>query len=327
GGPLAVTDANVMLGKIQPQYFPHIFGKEGNFPLDKKIVTHKFIALSQEIDEVTSHKNSPQGVAAGFIKIAVENMANAIKKISLQRGYDVTHYALCTFGGAGGQVACLIADTLGIKTVFLHPYAGGLSAYGMGLADIRVIKENAMEKALNKDLITELKQVINKLENQARSELDTNESIKAEKVVAKVSLKYQGTDSTLLVDFADDVTVMQKSFEEEHQLRYGFIQTQKMLIVESISVEIIQIMDSPDEPLMTRIRPLNQLPKPREIVKVFTDNKWQDTPIFNREDLQPQDNIEGPAIIIEKISTIMVEPHWNAKLTEYNHLILEINDF
>jgi 5-oxoprolinase (ATP-hydrolysing) len=254
-------------------------------------------------------------------------MANAIKKISLQRGYDVTHYALCTFGGAGGQVACLIADTLGIKTVFLHPYAGALSAYGMGLADIRVIKENAMEKALNKDLITEFKKVINKLENQARSELDTNESIKAEKVVPKVSLKYQGTDSTLLVDFADDVTVMQKSFEEEHQLRYGFIQTQKMLIVESISVENIQIMDSPDEPLMTRIRPLNELPKPREIVKVFTDNKWQDTPIFNREDLQPQDNIEGPAIIIEKISTIMVEPHWNAKLTEYNHLILEINDF
>jgi 5-oxoprolinase (ATP-hydrolysing) len=322
GGPLTVTDANVMLGKIKPQYFPYIFGKKGNLPLDKEIVNQKFLELSQEIHQATNYKNTPEEIAAGFIKIAVENMANAIKKISLQRGYDITHYTLCTFGGAGGQVACLIADTLGIKTVFLHPYAGGLSAYGMGLADIRVIKESAIEKALNQDLITELKPVINQLENQARQELDTHESIKGEKIVFKVNLKYQGTDSTLLVDFADDVTVMQKNFEEEHQLRYGFIQPQKMLIVESISVEIIQIMDNPDEPLMTRIRPLDELPKPIEIVKVFTENKWQDTPIFQREDLQPQDSIQGPAIIIEKISTIMVEPHWKARLTEYNHLIL-----
>ncbi|MDJ0843436.1 hydantoinase/oxoprolinase family protein [Crocosphaera sp.] len=322
GGPLAVTDANVMLGKIQPQYFPHIFGKDGNLPLDKAIVTQRFIELSQEIYQATHHKNSPEEIAAGFIKIAVENMANAIKKISLQRGYDVTHYTLCTFGGAGGQVACLIADTLGIKTVFLHPYAGGLSAYGMGLADIRVIKESAIEKVLSQDLMTELKRVINVLEKDGRKELDTHESIKGEKIVSKVSLKYQGTDSTLLVDFADDVSIMQKSFEAEHQLRYGFIQPQKMLIIESISVEIVQIMDSPDEPLVTRIRPLDQLPKPIEIVPVFTDNKWQDTPIFQREDLQPQDVIKGPAIIIEKISTIMVESYWNARLTEYNHLVL-----
>ncbi|MDJ0662638.1 MAG: hydantoinase/oxoprolinase family protein [Crocosphaera sp.] len=326
GGPLAVTDANVMLGKIQPQYFPHIFGKEGNLPLDKAIVTQKFRKLSQEIYQATHHQNSPEEIAAGFIKIAVENMANAIKKISLQRGYDVTHYTLCTFGGAGGQVACLIADTLGIKTVFLHPYAGGLSAYGMGLADIRVIKESAIEKPLTQEVITELKQVINELEKEAKKELDEHESIKGEKIVSKISLKYQGTDSTLLVDFANDVKVMQKSFEAEHQLRYGFIQPQKMLIIESISVEIIQIMDSPDEPLITRIRPSDELPKPIEIVPVFTDNKWQDTPIFQREDLQPQDNIKGPAIIVEKISTIMVEPNWNARLSEYNHLILEVNE-
>ena len=326
GGPLAVTDANVMLGKIQPQYFPNIFGKEGNLPLDKEIVNAYFIELSQEIYQGSNQQNTPEEIAAGFIKIAVEDMANAIKKISLQRGYDVTNYALCTFGGAGGQVACLIADTLGIKSVFLHPYAGVLSAYGMGLADIRVIKESAMEKPLNKDLVSELKLVINQLENQARQELDEHESIKGEKIVTKVSLKYQGTDSTLLVDFAEDVRVMQESFAEEHQLRYGFTQPQKLLILESISVEIIQIMDSPDEPFITRTRPLDQLPKPIEIVPVFTDNKWQDTPIFQREDLQPQDNIEGPAIIVEKISTIMVEPHWNARLTEYNHLILSKKD-
>ena len=322
GGPLTVTDANVMLGKIQPQYFPHIFGKEADLPLDKAIVTQKFSELSQKISQATKYENNPEAIAAGFIKIAVENMANAIKKISLQRGYDVTHYTLCTFGGAGGQVACLIADTLGIKNVFLHPYAGGLSAYGMGLADIRVVKESAIEKPLNQDLIPDLQKVMNQLENQGRKELDEQELIKGEKIVTKVSLKSQGTNSTLLVDFADDVKVIQTKFKEEYQLRYGFIQTQKMLIVESISVEIIQIMDSPDEPLLTRIRPLDELPKPIEIVSVFTKNKWQDTPIFQRDDLQPQDNINGPAIIIEKISTIMVEPHWNAKLTEYNHLIL-----
>ncbi|MGK7939022.1 MAG: hydantoinase/oxoprolinase family protein [Crocosphaera sp.] len=326
GGPLAVTDANIMLGKIQPQYFPHIFGEEGNLPLDKEIVNHKFIELSQQIYQSTNNQNTPEEIAAGFIKIAVENMANAIKKISLQRGYDVTHYTLCTFGGAGGQVACLIADTLGIKTVFLHPYAGGLSAYGMGLAAIRVIKESAIEKPLKQHLISDLQVVINQLENQGRKELDNHESIKGEKIVAKVSLKYQGTDSTLLVDFADDVTVMQQEFEDEHQLRYGFIQAQKMLIIESISVEIIQMMDTPDETLMTRIRPLDESPKPIEIVPVFTKNKWYDSPIFQREDLQPQDNIKGPAIIVEKISTIMVEPHWNVKLTEYNHLILSKDD-
>ncbi|GBF81735.1 hydantoinase/oxoprolinase family protein [Aphanothece sacrum] len=323
GGPLTVTDANVMLGKIRPQYFPHIFGKEGNFPLDNEIVTQKFIELSQEIERATNDQNSPEIIAAGFIKIAVENMANAIKKISLQRGYDVTHYALCTFGGAGGQVACLIADTLGIKTVFLHPYAGALSAYGMGLADIRIIKENAIEKPLNQDLITELKQVISNLENKARNELDLDESIKGEKVVPKVSLKYQGTDSTLLVNFVDNLSVMQQSFEEEHQLRYGFIQPQKILIVESVSVEIIQMMETPEEPLMTRIRALNELPKPIETVQIFTENKWQNTPIYQRENLQSQDIIKGPAIIIEKISTIIIEPNWKARLTDYNHLILE----
>ncbi|MEM8777439.1 MAG: hydantoinase/oxoprolinase family protein, partial [Cyanobacteria bacterium P01_G01_bin.49] len=326
GGPLTVTDANVMLGKIRSQYFPHIFGREGNSPLDQKIVTQKFVELSREVEKSTDYQNSPEEIAAGFIKIAVENMANAIKKISLQKGYDITHYALCTFGGAGGQVACLIADTLGIKTVFLHPYAGGLSAYGMGLADIRVIKETAMEKPLIQDLIYELKEVINNLENQAKSELSFQESIKDEKVVTKVNLKYQGTDSTLLVDFADDISVMRKYFEEEHQLYYGFIQSQKMLIVESVSVEIIQTMDSPDEPLMTRSRPLNKLPNPIEIVQVFTGNNWQNTPIYQREKLQPQDIIKGPAIIVEKISTIIIEPYWTAKLTNYNHLILERNE-
>ncbi|NMG20870.1 hydantoinase/oxoprolinase family protein, partial [Brasilonema bromeliae] len=171
GGPLAVTDANVMLGKIHPQYFPSVFGLDGNLPLDKDIVTQKFTQLAQEISTVTGNTRTPEQVAAGFIAIAVDNMANAIKKISLQRGYDVTEYVLCCFGGAGGQVACLIADTLGMKKIFLHPYAGVLSAYGMGLADVRATRVGGVEKPLTQALIPQLVQLMEFLETQARSEL------------------------------------------------------------------------------------------------------------------------------------------------------------
>ncbi|ACK71921.1 5-oxoprolinase (ATP-hydrolyzing) [Gloeothece citriformis PCC 7424] len=319
GGQLTVTDANVMLGKIQPQYFPSVFGIEGNLPLDKEIVIEKFTQLTQEV----GHYSTPEQIAAGFISIAVENMANAIKKISLQRGYDVTDYALCCFGGAGGQVACLIADTLGMKKIFLHPYAGVLSAYGMGLADVRAIRERAIEHPLTSELIPQLHQLMESLERQARQELNPDEAIYQEEIVQKVNLKYLGTDSILNVNFAPTVTEMRKAFETEHQTRYGFIQTEKPLIVESVSVEVIQKMENPKESLILRTRPLNEQPTPLERVKMFTANTWHDTPVYRREDLQPEDVIKGTAIIVEKISTIVVEPEWIARLTQHNHLILE----
>jgi 5-oxoprolinase (ATP-hydrolysing) len=310
GGPLTITDANVLLGKIKSTYFPAIFGLEENLPLDYKIVIKKFQQLAQEI----GRNNSPEQVAEGFIKIAVENMANAIKKISLQKGYDVSDYTLCTFGGAGGQVACLIADTLGIKSIFLHPYAGVLSAYGMGLADLRVIKEKAIEQVLNADLMDQLWSGMEELEVLASRELETYDQ-----VIQKVSLKYQGNDATLLVNFSQKMRI---DFEKEHQRRYGFIQPQKDLIIESISVEIIQTMDSPEEAILTRTRPLDELPIALDKVPVFTGNQWQQTPIYQRSDLQPFDCLQGPAIIIEKIATIIVEPNWIAQLTEKNYLIL-----
>ncbi|NET54948.1 MAG: hydantoinase/oxoprolinase family protein [Symploca sp. SIO2E6] len=320
GGPLAVTDANVMLGKIYPQYFPAVFGVAGNLPLDKDIVVQKFTQLAQEIATTTGDTRTPEQVAAGFIAIAVENMANAIKKISLQRGYDVTQYVLCCFGGAGGQVACLIADTLGMKTIFLHPYAGVLSAYGMGLADIRAIREGGVEKSLTPELIPQLVQLMSSLETQAKREQN---QAGEEEVVRKVNLKYQETNSTLTVDFDSDVAQMQQAFEIEHKSRYGFIQTEKSLIVESVSVEVIQKMDTPDEPLITRTRSLQEAPPNVRIVQMFTGESWHNTPVYQREDLQPEDHITGPAIIVEKISTIVVELDWEAKLTERNHLILQ----
>jgi 5-oxoprolinase (ATP-hydrolysing) len=356
GGALAVTDANVMLGKIHPQYFPSVFGLDGNLPLDKNIVIDKFTQLTQEIEAITKKARTPEQVAAGFIAIAVENMANAIKKISLQRGYDVTEYVLCCFGGAGAQVACLIADTLGMKKIFLHPYAGVLSAYGMGLADVRAIRERGVEQPLMQASIPQLQNLMESLEIQARSELnnvqepvtlnaettqakgakkagfvriapgfslEANQASSEEEIVRKVNLKYEGTNSTLNVNFDLDVAVMREEFEMEHKSRYGFIQLDKSLIVESFSVEVIQKMDTPEEPLITRKRPLDENPTSVETVKMFSADKWHDTPVYRREDLQPEDSISGPAIIVEKISTIVVEPLWKARLTERNHLILE----
>ncbi|MEH2096485.1 hydantoinase/oxoprolinase family protein [Nostoc sp.] len=321
GGPLTVTDANVMLGKIHPQYFPSVFGIDGNLPLDKDTVIRQFTQLAQDIQGATLNDCTPEAVAAGFIAIAVENMANAIKKISLQRGYDVSQYVLCCFGGAGGQVACLIADILGMKKIFLHPYAGVLSAYGMGLADIRAIREGGVEQHLTQALIPKLQQLMEYLETPARNEIDKLHS--EVKIVRKVNLKYEGTNSTLTVNFADNVVLMRQEFEHEHKSRYGFIQLDKTLIVESVSVEVIQKMDTPEEPLIIRSRPLDETPTSVETVRMFSNDRWHETPVYRREDLQPEDSINGPAIVVEKISTIVVEPNWNARLTQRNHLILQ----
>ncbi|MEB3179454.1 MAG: hydantoinase/oxoprolinase family protein [Nostocaceae cyanobacterium] len=323
GGLLTVTDANVLLGKIHPQYFPSVFGNDGNLPLDKDVVLDKFTQLADEIQGVTGNHSSPEQVAAGFIAIAVENMANAIKKISLQRGYDVSEYVLCCFGGAGGQVACLIADTLGMKKIFLHPYAGVLSAYGMGLADVRAIREGGVEQPLTTELIPQLVKLMGSLETQAQSEISKDDATHEQELVRKVNLKYEGTNSTLTVNFVSDGAKMRQEFEAEHKSRYGFIQSDKPLIVESVSVELIRKMDTPEEPLITCTRPLDLAPTAVETVRMFTADKWHDTPVYRREDLQPGDRIKGTAIIVEKISTIVVEPDWEARLTKRNHLILE----
>ena len=323
GGQLTVTDANVMLGKIHPEYFPAVFGKEANLPLDRAIVREKFTQLAQEISTRTGDNRTPEQVAAGFMAIAVNNMANAIKKISLQRGYDVSAYTLCCFGGAGGQVACLIADTLGLKTIFIHPYAGVLSAYGIGLADIRVTKVESVEMPLTVELIPQLLSLMQSLETRGRKQLNADPEITAEIVIPKVNLKYEGTDSTLSVDFTREVEVMEQEFATKHKSRYGFIQAEKSLIVESASVEVVQKMPTPDEPMITRTRCLDEPPVAIDTVKMFTTDTWHEARVYRREDLQPQDCLQGSAIIVEPISTIIIEPNWQATLSDRNHLILE----
>ncbi|GET41464.1 hydantoinase B/oxoprolinase family protein [Microseira wollei] len=327
GGPLTVTDCNVMVGKLQPEFFPKAFGENADLPLDVEVVQQKFNSLARQIGD----GRSPAEVAAGFLAIAVDKMANAIKKISLERGYDVSEYTLCCFGGAGGQHACLIADALGMKQVFVHPYAGVLSAYGMGLADERVIRECAVEAKLTAQLLPELQQQLSQLAREAEEELNRKDAKDAKKeeeekslhprsksVMCKVHLRYEATDSSLIVDFGD-VVEMRRRFEEAHRQRYGFVVPEKGLIVEAVSVEVIGKSDIPEEPIIER--KINETPAP-VAVRMFTANTWHETPLFKREGLQPGDWILGPAIIVEATGTNVIEPGWQAELTRRNHLVL-----
>ncbi|MEG4247443.1 hydantoinase B/oxoprolinase family protein [Microcoleus sp. Pol10D4] len=324
GGPLTVTDCNVMLGKIQPDFFPKVFGLNGDLPIAPDVVKQKFGQLAGEI----GGERTAEEVAEGFLAIAVEKMANAVKKISLQRGYDVSEYTLCCFGGAGGQHACAIADALGMKRVFIHPYAGVLSAYGMGLADVRAIRERAIEQQLNAELLPELHDILTELEAEGKRELNRRGAENTENesevlVVKKLRLKYQGSDSVLAVNFAENIEAMQAEFEAAHRQRYSFIMPEKPLIVEAVSVEVVEKMDVPEASTIspsdgTRILPV----QPISTVQMYVVGGWRKTPVYKREDLRSGDCIEGPAMIVEATGTNIIEPGWEGEITENNDLIL-----
>ncbi|NCJ06132.1 5-oxoprolinase [Synechococcales cyanobacterium C] len=320
GGPLTVTDSNVMVGKIQPAFFPHVFGADGHQPLDRTIVQEKFAALAAEIQAQTGNQRTPEQVAAGFLAIAVEKMASAIKKISIQRGYDVTEYTLCCFGGAGGQHACLIAEALGIPQIFIHPFAGVLSAYGMGLADLRSLQEQAVERRLRDEVLPALQQALDTLVAQGKSEIlaqgVTDDCIQ---VLSKAHLRYEGTDVALIVDFGD-VQAMQTQFEQLYQQRYGFTMPHKPLIVEAIAVEVVGQSPPLPEPQLPlgRTTPL----EPITTTKIYTQGNWHTTPIYPRQALKPGDRIPGTALIVEPTGTNVIEPGWTAELTSQNHLLL-----
>lgn len=329
GGSLTVTDCNVRLGKIQPDFFPQVFGSNGNLPLDRAIVEQKFAALNAEIQAKTGDTRSDEQVAEGFLKIAIDTMANAIKKISVQRGYDVTQYTLCCFGGAGGQHACLIAEALGMTKIFIHPFAGVLSAYGIGLAEVRTLKEKAIEVPLTAEEIPALEQTVALLSADSRAEI-VAQGIPGDRiqVLPKARLRYAGTDSTLLVDF-DRSEQMRTQFEKIHQQRYGFSMPNKGLIVEAVSVEAFSVERNPEgtaqSPSLTeltlslgRTEPLS----PIATVQIYTKGIWHETPIYRRQDLKPGDRITGAALILEPTGTNVIEPGWCAELTPQNYLIL-----
>jgi 5-oxoprolinase (ATP-hydrolysing) len=319
GGPLTVTDGTLMVGKLQPQFFPKVFGPQGILPLDLAIVQEKFTALAGQIGD----GRSPEAVAAGFLAIAVENMANAIKKISLQRGYNLATYTLCCFGGAGGQQACLLADALGIRRVLIHPYASVLSAYGIGLADVRVIREQSVEALLDEILLPQLTQQLATLVAAAKSDLDAQEirDLDSIEIWRRVHLRYEGTDFALVVMFADTCGEMIREFEAAHYRRYGFRYEQRGMIVEAVSVEVVG--KTPAIAVPQAQPPHLGVPKPVAVVSIYTQDQWQTAPIFDREQLPASDSILGPALIVEPNSTYVLEPGWRAKLNDLGHLILE----
>ncbi|QTR54969.1 hydantoinase B/oxoprolinase family protein [Thiothrix unzii] len=320
GGELTITDCNVLLGKLQADYFPHIFGREGNEPLDVAVVRKKFTMLAERSRSLT-----PEQVAEGFISVAVENMANAIKKISVQRGYDVSEYALCCFGGASGQHACLVAEALGMRKVFLHPFAGVLSAYGMGLADVRHIVTRSVEAVLDDALLVGLQQ------QQAELVAETTAHIRSQGVSTvhirhetRLHCRYAGSDSSLLLAWVgEDAAGIRAAFEGVHRQRFGFTAAEKAVVVASVEVEGIAAGRAEARlPPIPDPSPARGAGSEEHITshQVFMRGEWQDTPFYQRDHLCVGQIITGPAVILESTGTVVVEPNWTVQLTELGNL-------
>ena len=312
GGPLTVTDANVMLGKIQPAYFPKVFGPNGDEALDVTAVKSRFSQLTNEIKD----GRTAEQVAEGFVQIAVGNMANAIKHISVQRGHDITRYTLCCFGGAAGQHACLVADALAMTRIFIHPHAGVLSAYGMGLADRVAMRSRAVEARLEG---CDLEELAEALASEAREEL-VKQGIGADRVhvVRRVHLKYEGTDTALMVNLGASADML-RDFEAAYRKQFSFLMPGRPLIAEAISVEAIAVGQVHQE---KPVAPRGEA-KVAERVRMFSGGRWHGAPLYRREDLGPGNSVDGPAIIAEANATTVVEPEWRATVTGLDHLVLE----
>ncbi|MCB7128304.1 MAG: hypothetical protein J3T61_02050, partial [Candidatus Brocadiales bacterium] len=329
-GPLTITDCNVILGKIQPEFFPRIFGDNNSQPLDGKIAAQKFTKLSGEIESAAGEKLSAQQVAEGFIRVAVKKMANAIKKISVEKGYDVTGYTLCCFGGAGGQHACLIADELNIPRILVPHNAGVLSAYGIGVTDTTAMREHAVEALLSGKLVEELKSIFAGLEDSARKEILRNGSNDAKRIgiIRRVYVKYKDTDKPLPVEFVDDdnENEVRSRFESAHLQMFGFKMEDTELVVAFISAEAVSEgilppvkheaagkLDKPKIPVV---------PEAEKSVELFTGGVVLDAPVIDRKNIAPGSRIDGPAIIVEDLSTTIIEPDWQAGMTENHNLLL-----
>ncbi|MGF7007858.1 5-oxoprolinase (ATP-hydrolyzing) [Aminobacter sp. BE322] len=318
GGPLAVTDANVMLGKLQPDFFPAIFGPGQDQPLDASVVREKFAAMANEIGD----GRSPEAVAEGFVTIAVENMANAIKKISVQRGYDVTEYLLNCFGGAGGQHACLVADALGMEAVLIHPFSGLLSAYGIGLSSVFASRQQALLKPLAEGARDDIDTLISGLRAEVLAELVGQAIPEADVVVRPIlHIRYDGTDTALPVGFEHGAIADAKAaFEAAHKAQFGFIYKDKPIVVEAVALEG---RDGSARGLSEREAPLDDRPaEASEARKIFTEGAWHDAGVFRRATMKPGHRVPGPALIIESHQTIVVEPGWQAEITARDHVLM-----
>ena len=323
GGPLTVTDANVMLGKVQPDFFPRVFGPQANEALDAQVVRQAFQSLASDMSSQAANAghHSPESLAEGFVHIAVQQMANAIKKISVARGYDVTQYTLQCFGGAGGQHACLVADALGMERVLVHPLAGVLSAYGMGLADQSLIREQSVEKPLQEVEMAHWVPQLEALAERASQALSTQAVGQGSPLLRRrVHVRYEGTDAALVVPFGP-LEAIRADFEAAYRQRYAFLMQGKRLIVEAVSVEAVIAGDALNEPEGQR-HAVREVPR-RATVRMYSHGEWHDAALVVREDLRLGDVLPGPAIIAERNATTVVEPGWQAVLTTLDHLVLQ----
>ena len=318
-GPLAITDCNVVLGKLRPEFFPAVFGSDGNQPLDIAATTQAFSLLAEQITEATGTHQTETSVAQGYLDIAADNMANAIKKISIERGHDVTDYALVCFGGAGGQHACMVADRLGIEHIYVHPHAGVLSAVGIGLADVRQIRDETVEQTLNDENLQRLDPRWQELENNGTQYLQ-NQGIEttAQELRRRLSLRYQGSDTALLVPAGTNSDV-KAAFETNHAARFGFTSPQTPIIIESLQLEAVGLAeplsvsetDSQDEDPLLGIFPTTM------------SNKTIDTPFLNRQNLATDTPVTGPAVLVEPNATTVIEPNWQAHVKANGDLFIE----
>ncbi|MFD5080180.1 hydantoinase B/oxoprolinase family protein [Streptomyces sp. NPDC058371] len=325
GGPLTVTDANVALGRIQPAHFPAVFGPDGDQPLDDRLVRDRFAALARETREKTGDERTPEQVAEGYLQIAVANIANAVKRISVQKGHDVTRYALTTFGGAGGQHACRVADSLGIRTVLVPPMAGVLSALGIGLADTTAMREQSVEAPLEASAMPGVLKTADDLESAARAEL-LAEDVPEDRiqVVRRAQLRYDGTDTALIVELTEPDT-MTHAFEDRHRATYSFI-LERPIVVEALSVEATGLTEPPDlSALAASDDPAapHGGPSTPETISLYTGGAWRDVPLHRRAELPPGETVTGPAIITEAGSTTVVDDGWRAATTDDGHLVME----
>lgn len=327
GGPLTVTDANVMLGRVQPGCFPAVFGEGGDLPLDAGPVRERFTALADEVGRATGRRPDEAEVAAGFLEIAVLNMANAVKKISVQRGHDVTRYALTGFGGAGGQHVCAVADALGIDTVLIPPLAGVLSAYGIGLADATAMREQSVEEELDEAARERVEGLCAELADRTRAALRADGvPDSAITTRARVLLRYAGTDAALPVDLETEAAMAQ-AFAAAHRARFGFTMD-KPVVVETVSVEATGATGATAGTATAGTvsaadaGPSGEPPRPADTVTLYAEGEWRPTPLHRRADLRPGDIVTGPAVVAEDDATTVVDPGWRAEAVPAGHLVL-----
>ena len=327
GGPLAVTDCNVMLGKLQAEYFPHVFGEDGTESLDVQATHDGFACIAEEITRSAGSSVAPQKVALGFLEIAVENMANAVRKISVQRGYDVRQYSLCCFGGAGAQHACMVADSLKMTRILISPFAGVLSALGMGLAETGIIRQRAIEQPLEDVTNTLLELWRSELESQAIAELKQQGVVEVNiHTHAIVHVRYAASDTGIDVAF-DTCQGLKQAFLEMHKSQFGFIYEDRSLVLESLLLEAAET-NTWQQP-KAKIKISSESAEPISHVDIYTVNAHNDgaqnfsTPVYQREDIVPGVKLSGPALLIEDSSTIMIEPGWQGYCDDVGNLILE----